>query len=141
MIADTDLKVFLDADKVKCVPVDTAKLFYPNLNWEKIEQRFSWNMGEGNSGEIVMALADLNLCVVLHSKDMRLEDIAYEDVAHCVVCEAVLLPDDECYVDGRTGDALCDRHSAMDEGTDTYYKVTEEDILLDNAEEPVILNI
>ena len=113
------VNTFNDADNVTCVTLDDAKQKYPQLNWDKIEKRFVWDIEE----TFVMALADLKLCIKLEEQGLQIEDINYEDVAHCSVCGEVLLPDDEAYTDHATGDTLCDAHARFDEETNSYVKI------------------
>lgn len=115
------MKTFFDYDHVECVQLFIAKENFPHLNWEKIKKRFVYTMGSKDNVE-VMTLADLNLCIRLQEEDLEIEDINYADVAHCSVCRKVLLPDDEAYTDEKTGDTLCDEHSAFNEETDNYKK-------------------
>ena len=48
-------------------------------------------------------------------------EIALCDVAICEVCNELLMPDDECYIDENTAEPLCDKHSAVNEITGNYY--------------------
>jgi hypothetical protein len=112
------MKTFFDYDWIECVTLEEAKKANPNLPWDKMEPRFVWGMGD-NQQVTVMTLADLNFCIKVGGE---FEEYNYFEVKHCAVCRAVLLPDDECYIDFRTGEALCDHHSVFDEDTDMYRK-------------------
>lgn len=45
-----------------------------------------------------------------------------DDCAKCDVCGVAMLHDDDLYVDGNTGEHLCDNHSDYDEENDVYVK-------------------
>lgn len=115
------METFSDYDHIECVELSKAKIEYPELNWDKIEERFVYGMGKDEYMD-VLTLADLNLCVRLHADKLEIEDINYEEVAWCSVCHMVLLPQDECYTDHHTGDPLCDGHSRFSETFDNYVK-------------------
>lgn len=119
----TKLKTFLDSDNIECCFTMDAKWAFPHLDWEAVEARFSWETKIGLALLSTMTVRDLNLCLKLHSENIPLGEISYTDVAWCDVCEQVLLPDDECYTDCRTGESLCDAHSEFDEGLDGYVRV------------------
>jgi hypothetical protein len=113
-----NIETFFDYDHIECVEVSKAKKAFPHLPWDKIEKRFSWGMGDRQQVG-VMTLADLNLCIRV---DGDFEEYNYFEVEHCSVCRKVLLPDDECYGDEGTGDALCQDHAVFNEATDLYRK-------------------
>jgi hypothetical protein len=115
---ETVMKTFFDYDHIECVTLEEAKNAHPNLPWQKIEARFSWGMGDRQEVP-VMTLADLNFCI---KTDGDFEEYNYFEVEHCSVCRRVLLPDDECYGDEKTGDALCEEHAVFNESTDMYRK-------------------
>ena len=116
------MKTLFDYDNIEILTVEEGKKEYPDLNWEMIRSRFTWCMGSKEDVE-VLTLADLNLCIVLDNRGIDINDINYSEVEHCTVCRKVLLPDDECYTDGRTLEPLCDEHSKYNELKDFYQKV------------------
>jgi len=115
------LKTFFDYDKIECCLIEDAMEEYPDLNWEKIRNRFSWHMGSRQDTE-VMTLADLNICLVI-DKSFNIEDYNYHEIEHCSVCRKVLLPDDEAYNDLGTNDVLCTEHATFNDVLDGYVKL------------------
>jgi hypothetical protein len=77
-----------------------------------------------------MAVADAQLFIDKYNRTVEkckiegvsLDEIDISMVAICTVCDELLMPDDECYIDGNTNEPLCDGHSAFDEEKDFYVK-------------------
>ena len=112
------MKTFYDYDNIECVTMEEAKRAYPSLPWKKIEERFSWGMGDSQQVD-VMTVQDLKFCVKV---DGEYEGYEYSEVEYCSVCREILLPDDECYTDEKTGDPICEHHAVFNEVTGMYRK-------------------
>ena len=136
------LSVFFDADNIPCVFVDEVMktypqiekfdVYYPASKEERSFDSFSWDIStkDKTRTEIVMAVADAQLFIDKYNRTVEqckfegvsLDDIDISMVAICTVCDELLMPDDECYVDGNTNEPLCDGHSKFDEEKDFYVK-------------------
>ena len=115
------MKTYFDSDKVEILKLSELFDNYPKLLDNKFRDDIyfkSWNINKIP----VIALNDANLFMKLFKDDIVLNDINYTDVAICSVCRKVLLPDDECYEDNKTGDSLCTEHSFYDDVTGYYHK-------------------
>ena len=130
------LSTFFDADNIPCVFVDEVlktfpgiekfEVYYPANKGERDFNSFGWSIGTEN----VMASADAELFIDMYNRTLKqcksenitLDDIAVCEVAICSVCDELLMPDDECYVDEYTGEPLCDGHSVTNEETGNYVK-------------------
>lgn len=127
------LRMFFDADGVRCVFVSDVLKAYPhidklNINYKKNEaprdfDTFHWDI----NGLIVMASADLDLFLQLYKNICLAENIKELDnsadwslVVSCSVCNVILLPYEEAYSDHKTGQTLCTTHSKFDEGLNNY---------------------
>lgn len=136
------LNVFFDADNIACMfvdeilkqfpKIDSIKVNYPTGN-EFIERDFNsfgWEISkvDGSKEVSVMAVADAQLFINIYNETLKyclaentsIFEIDIESVGQCSVCDDVLMPDDELYVDGNTGAHLCDTHSTYDEANDIY---------------------
>lgn len=134
------LSVFFDADSIPCVFVDEMIQTFANIEdltvyymgLQRDFNSFGWDMStkDGSRTEIVMAVADAMLFVELHrriGKELEKENLTFGEidmsmVGICSVCDELLMPDDECYVDENTGEPLCDGHSRCNELTGNYIK-------------------
>lgn len=107
------MKTFWDYDEIRCVTIEDAKKAYPDLDWDKIESRFSWEMG--GLGEVsVMSFHDLQYCIKLNENGYDFEDVEYTACTFCSVCDECILPDEEAYNDIFSDRILCDRHCRQD---------------------------
>lgn len=142
------LQTFFDADGIACVFQDEVKRIYPRIEDVTIQYNagdgkvmdrdfnsFGWDIStqDGTRSEIVMASDDAEIFIRLYRRiKKRCEELGYtqEDFNEfdisicgiCSVCDELLMPDDELYVDGNTGESLCDGHSIYDEEKDFYIK-------------------
>lgn len=69
------MKTFFDSDCIECVEIEEAKKSYPDLNWEWVAQRFSWDI----KNKVVIALYDLQYCVYLKVHNKTEEQLPYEE--------------------------------------------------------------
>jgi len=136
------LSTFFDVDNIPCVFVDEVKktypqiekfdIYYPDSKDQRDFDSFGWDIStkDGKRTEIVMASADAQLFIDVYNRtierckkeNITIDDIDISMVAVCSVCNELLMPDDECYVDGNTNEPLCDGHSIFDEDKDFYVK-------------------
>ena len=127
------LNVFFDVDQVPCVFEKEVLETYPNIDKFTInykagnihqEREFSsfvWDIGTEN----VMAVVDVEQFVRLYIETKNATDVGMEEfdvsmISKCDICDTLLLPDDELYVDGEDKRHLCDGHSSFDEDKDYY---------------------
>ena len=128
------MKTRLDADKVEIVNIEEVRKEYSSLPKELIdgiENRFCWDIDD----EIVMAVRDLEFVLKYHNLFIyNKEDFEWEYIhaKECSVCGEFLLSDDEVYEDEVTELPLCDKHSIMNENTDNYRAITDEEITMRN---------
>ena len=130
------MKTRLDADKVEIVNIEEIRTEYPSMPknvFDAIESRFAWDIKD----EIVMAVEDLKFALTYIDRGFDInnkEDLDYEwhNRNQCAVCGEYLLSVDEVYQDEMSGDALCDRHSIMNDITNNYRAITENEIEVNN---------
>ena len=111
------MKTLFDSDNIEIVEIDEAKKHYPELEWDSMENLF-WEIGD----HVVMAVDDLLACIEIKKRGLKFDEVCFEEIEVCSVCRKVLLPDDECYIDAKTGDSLCDEHSFYSESDEAYHK-------------------
>lgn len=87
-----------------------------------------------NTGDRVDLVIGLGTCCDKCGEEILIQDLVETDhnvmcegcsgvhYDQCVVCKELLDEDTECYEDENTGEALCTRHSVLNEATGNYKK-------------------
>ena len=126
------MKTRLDADKVEIANIEDIRAEYTQYDvhiLEPIFDRFSWDIGD----DMVMAIEDLKFALkyIQNGNDVENRgelDYQWHTRKTCSVCGEYLLIDDELYEDEVSGEPLCTNHAIMNEDTNNYRAITDEEI-------------
>jgi hypothetical protein len=111
---------FLDVDGVECCRLgDIIDQFGSFIALDDLYQK-SWELEDANGTYDSISVFDARLIIMLSEMGENLKDVEYTECKECSVCNSILLPDDECYVDVDSKHMLCDVHSMFDEVKSGY---------------------
>lgn len=143
------LLTFFDADAIACVFVNEVLELFPKIDEFTISypigdgkfmgrdfHSFTWDIGE----TMVMASSDLEYFITIYRRTVErcekenidLDDLDLSIICICSVCDELLFPDDEAYIDENTGEVLCDKHSVCNDDTGNYVKITDDTLIEDD---------